>query len=1140
MASFRFKAQRQIQTDILINIIAGLGLNDVNPGSVLDIISNAVAQEDFAAYIEMAKIVRLVDLDALTGQDLDNRAFEYGLTRRSALQATGKVDILRPAGFVKVSTTFYAGSPAPIEGDTTIDVNDASSALIGTSGTLILGRGTGNEEEVTYSAAPVNNTNFFTYTLDAPLTKSHAIEETIILKQGSDEVIIAGEQIRVPSTGTSAEILFTTNNDVTLLAGEERLQDVEVTAVVAGTSGNVAIKAIEGEEAFVSQPFAGARAENTSRFTTGRDRETDDELRDRIKSAIQSLSRGVKEAIRNALVGLVDEETAKRIVSVNIILPQDECGPVLVYIDDGTGFEPSFESVGFEEVLRNSSGGETRLQLDTFPVVKAQIENNIEEPYNLAGVPLTLTYNVGTASETITFVESDFQFPEAATAEELVVAINDRSLLVEARTSQTGKLVTINSKKDGNEDIQVTGGTINSILGFPTDLKQTIYLYVDDVLVSKDGATAFIDSQNQAPYNFQAIGAFPHTLTLVIDGKTANSQTITFQAADFSDVTSITASEIVTVMNEQMVGAVAELADNDTRVRIVSNTKLSSKSKIEITGGSANDATNGLDFDTTEVVGIDGDFTFNKELGTIEFSEALPPNVSVTAGSLFTRAKLRAGQSENYSPANGETLVISIDGAADQTITFDNTFVSGKSAQDTADFINAQLRGGRAIVREVGIINFLEINTNTYEGGTIEIKGTSTANASFGFTLDTEAVSQQPHAAYRVSGNTGPYEFSEADSLVVVMNNDIVNSTYSIVMDFDGLVTTSVSNTQFNISAYASIFEDADVLNDFFVAFTSGANAITGTIEEVSNVAGNTWRYTFDSLPVGLADLAAGDLFKAEDLSEASNNGFFIVSAISTVGNGYVDLINESAIAETGASGTATMSYKRQISDYNEVGGVINVSSAFPNVPQAGDSAIVIPSTVSNVVDYMNNIKITSLSLKAVIGGAEGNTKVQISSKLSGSDGYVQVTGGKANDELGFSVDIYRGLQGYQEFTGLLKLAHRTIYGDDTDLVSFPGIGAAGIKFIFLAPTVTEISVNVNVTLNEGVSIASLENEIKSAISGYINNLEIGDDVIVEEIRCRVKQIRGVFDVVLNSPISNIAIADNELARTRDSLILVG
>ena len=102
----------------------------------------------------------------------------------------------------------------------------------------------------------------------------------MILKQGADELIIVGTQVRVPSTGTSAEILFVTNNDVTLLAGEERLTDVEVTAAKAGVeSGNIPIKAIEGTDAFPSAPFIGARAENTSKFTTARNKQADDELK---------------------------------------------------------------------------------------------------------------------------------------------------------------------------------------------------------------------------------------------------------------------------------------------------------------------------------------------------------------------------------------------------------------------------------------------------------------------------------------------------------------------------------------------------------------------------------------------------------------------------------------------------------------------------------------------------------------------------------------------------------------------------------------------------------------------------------------------------------------------------------------------
>jgi hypothetical protein len=1141
MAKLTLKSERQIHTDILAKVLAELGLNDVNSGSVLDILTQAVAQEDFAQYVAMAQIARLVNLDAITGDDLDNKAFEYGLTRRAAQKARGKIDILRASDFVKVSTVFFAGSPAPIAGNTTIDVNDASSLLIGTSGTLVLGRGTDNEEEVTYSVAPTDFTNYWRFTVSA-LTKNHAVEETVILKQGSNETILAGTSVRVPSTGTSAEILFTTDDDVVLLAGEDKEEDVSITAVKPGSSGNIPLNAIEGDSAFTSPPFTGARAQNTSKFNTGKDRQTDNELRDAIRSHVQSLSRGVKAAIKNAINGLIDPDTAKGVVSSNIVLPQTTAEPVKVYIDDGTGFEPSFQSQGFEDVLLEATGGESRLQLDVKPLVKAQVENNIQEPYDMSGGSKTLIYTVGSVSETVTFQTSDFAFPDTATAEEIVASINDKSTLIEARTSQSGKQVVVQAKTDTNEDIQITGGTSNSILGFPTDARSTLYLYIDDILKSKDGQTAQVDSGNQSPYNLAAISAGPWTLTVVVDGKTANSQTVTFQSSDFADTTAATVAEIIAVINSQLAGAEAIGIDNNTKVRVISNTKLSASSKIRVTGGTINNALHGLNFSTVQVVGQAGDYTLNRELGTIELQTPLEANQSVSAASIYTRARLRASLPELYAPTNGQTLVFSIDGGGNQTVTFDATFASGKSAADTADFINARLLGATAIVRQVGGLNYLEINTNTYSQaiGSIEIKSTSTANGAFGFTLDTEVDNQRPHKATCLSQNSGPYQFAQADSLVLVVDNDIVNNTFSITMDYDATTTAVTSTTVFRASALSNIFQSDDELVGFYIAFTSGVNTVSGTIATVSDQAGDTWRLEFSSLPASLATIAAGSLVKVSGLSESSNNGYFLVTAVSTAGNGYIEVTNTAGIAETLQTGTALMSPRRQITDYVQATGQITVGVAFGTLPSVSDTFIVIPSTVKNLNDFINNTKVTSFSLKGNVEGADNNTKLQLSSQSEGSDGYIQVSGGKANDKLNFSTDIFRGLQAYNYYTGLLAVVHKTIYGDDQDLVSYPGVGAAGIQFQVLAPTVKEISVNIDISLEEGISLASLENSIKSAISGYINNLEVGDDVIIENIRAAVIGIRGVKDVVLNSPEVNIAIADNELARTRDSLIIVG
>jgi uncharacterized phage protein gp47/JayE len=135
---------------------------------------------------------------------------------------------------------------------------------------------------------------------------------------------------------------------------------------------------------------------------------------------------------------------------------------------------------------------------------------------------------------------------------------------------------------------------------------------------------------------------------------------------------------------------------------------------------------------------------------------------------------------------------------------------------------------------------------------------------------------------------------------------------------------------------------------------------------------------------------------------------------------------------------------------------------------------------------------------------------------------------------------LYRGLAAYSYWTGLLALVHKTIYGDDSDLASHPGYGAAGIIFRVLAPTVKSVEVELDITLSEGISISSLENDVKSAVTGYINTLGVGEDIIIERIRASVITISGITDVVINSPTANIAIADNEKAAIADPDVLIG
>lgn len=1022
MANVTLYTDTQIQQRMILKLMALLGLNDINAASVLDVITQVVAQEDFAQYVAIAQTLKLLDINNLKGTDLDAKGFEFGLERKEATKASGYIQILRETGFTKVSTGLYAGAATPLAGNTVIYVNNASSSLFGTSGSLIIGRGTINEEEVSYSVAPVNNTNYWTFTLDAGLTNSHFLDETVILKQGINQTITASSIIKVPASANSPEINFSTTRTYTLLAGEESLDNVEILASIVGSSSNIPIGYIQGENAFASPPFSGARAYNNYKITNGADRESDSAFRDRIKNTITNLAKGTKQAILSLIVGLIDPDTAKTVVSAGVVLPQLADGIIKVFIDDGLGFEPTFEQQGFETVITSILGGEKRLQLDHFPLVKAYIETQIAEPWDFT-TSKTLTYKVGQATETITFQASDFQFSNKAKAEEIAVAVNNRSTLLEARTSNQGTKVYLTAVVDVNEAIELISGTAITTLGLTTNKVNTLTLYKNNVLLNKDGILATLDSTLVGPFDLTLSGGLPKTLTVVVDNKSL-TQTLVFDSGDFLDPAAATTREIVNAINDQLAGANCEILTDEETIRLTSNNPNKVDSGIHVTGGTLNTF---LGFPTTAVNGAIEDYILNPQLGTIELTNPL-------------------------------------------------------------------------------IIGDIITTTN------------STHDASIS------------------SGNLGSYLIPETN-LVCVVDEDILNKTFDIPMNFSSTLTSGTSTTVFTDTKLINIFETNDIINDYYIAFKSGANTlnIASKITSVSTSGGSSFVYNFDPTHTAFTGYVVNDLINFSGMQNEVNNGSFIITNIAT---NAITVSNINGVIENGSTGSCLISQRRSISDYVAASGQITITSAVSNIPSATDSFILIPSTTDNFVDFLNNLKITNFSLKVLVENSSGYLK--LTSLTKASDGAIQITGGTANDYFNFNTDLVKGLRGYAYYTGLLKTVHSTIYGLDTDLATYPGIGAAGIQFEIKAPTVTDIYVNLTITLEEGVALSQVTNDIMSNVSSYINSLKIGEDVILERIKVAAMNVAGVYDLVLNNPLDNLSISDSEVARIKSNNITVG
>ena len=1063
MAEFQFKSFQEILADMVATFLAsGTGVNDINPGSVLTTFLEAASGEDSEQYYHIFQTILNYNLNTTTGDNLEQRAVELGLTggRLQAGPSSGFVTISDSA-ITKVQTSIYAGSRGPVTGQTFVDVDDASD--FDASGSIIIGRNTNNVETIAYSSI-TNFTNFYRFNLATGLSNDHGVDETVILSQGGNRIIESGTVVNVPASDISDSIQFVTLATVTILDGESQVEGVAIQSVNDGSSANVAAGTISQ---FENIPFPTALVENPSPLTNGRDRESDDELRDRIKNYIQSLSRGTKRALSSGVIGISNDDGTQTITSSSLIDAVTVDDIVYLYIDDGTGLEPSFAGIGQETIKESTTGGEKFLQLNLFPIIKAQVETQNSQPFNVIGGD-TLIVAVNGIAESITFQSSDFVSPGEVTGYEIVKAINDRMTSLEARTLNQGAKVVLNAIGNENESIQVVGGTAfaSNKLAFSSEEEFTLDLYRSDLYsitrLSKDGITAAVESGNSE--SFALFGG--EVLNIVVDGKTLNPQTITFQAGDFVNPGSATAEEVVTRINLDAAGITSYVNETGSKVIISSNTLRSASSKIRVTGGTANTA---LNFSTTQVVGANKDYTLNRFNGKIELEEAALAGEKYEAGSSNTRGFLVGTGSQPFSLTNGDTISFSVDGGATKVATFstaDFVSISNATAQEIVDVLNRDILG---ITSSVVGNNQIRVMTNTWSdaSGSIEVVGVTGTATALGFTVGQQINSLDYHTAF-VESVAGPFSFNYFDELIVVLDKDAAQSTFSTQMNIEGVVTVGDASAPYNtfIADILSIsqnfnlkFPNDDAFNGFYFKWTSGSN--------------------------------------------------------------------------TGNPATT-------IANYDASTGTFQLTANATNTIDPGDEFHLVPITALNVVTFLGNTAASSLSSKANISLSSDGTKVQIESKTLGLEGAVQVAGGSANDELQFSTGLRVGRDGYEYYTGIIQKVQWTIDGLDSDLDTYPGIKAAGEQVQVSSPVVNSLRIEIDINFDEDVEQAVVKQKVSTQISSYINSLGVGQDVILNDMIETIMEIDGVVDAEFIEPNSNIAIADNEIARVASNNIIVG
>lgn len=628
------KSYEQINGDMIATYMAKIGVNDLNVGSAVTSFFEAASQAIYRTQGDTFSILRDFSVDRAEGEALKRLAEEERVFPIPARVATGRVTITDTT-FTKISTKIYSGTDAPNVDSTSVNVSDATE--FPSTGSIYIGRGGPNPEGPIAYTSIDDLGGYYRFNLSTPTTKYHNKTESVILSQGGVRNIPQGTVVRTVGGGSSPAVNFSVTQAATILDGETEVTNVSVAAQEPGIIGNVPRNSVRE---FASSPFTGATVTNPSPFTTGRNEETDEEIRIRIKKQRISKGLGTATAIKSYTLGAQSEDDNSIIASNEILSTGDK---TTLFIDNGQGYEEATQGVGLEFIVDSALGGEQFFKLATggtqTSIAKATLVSTLTSPFNINPNDRLAILVGGILSEHV-FTDGNFRANGSATAYEVVSSINSNAnLKFSARTINNGSQVTLSAKDEEDEYLQKTDPTSGTdaglALGLQTSEVETLKLFKNGVPLSRNGRTATLESENQTDWSDLITSG--ETLIIAVDGTDPITYTIT-DANFASEGTHVTVSKNntlqswVNVLNNKITGVTASI--NGNRIVLSSNLGTDSRSALSIDSGSTL-VTKGMFTISSGLTstGREADFTLSRNTAELKLTNPLEAGDSLTAGS---------------------------------------------------------------------------------------------------------------------------------------------------------------------------------------------------------------------------------------------------------------------------------------------------------------------------------------------------------------------------------------------------------------------------------------------------------------------------------------------------------------------------
>lgn len=323
--ALQFKHYREILDDWLSYVTAHSSITDINPGSIARDIGEASALEIAQVYLQLQSILNLFSIDKASGEDLDERAQDFGETRIQPTKSVGALTI--GDSNLTIASVAYSTLAAPLTAgvSTTAQIQASEWAAFPASGSIVVDRANAVRELIPYTS----KTGPDLLNLVGTPTNSHSLGATVAKSTTGTDRPIA--QDTIVQTGASPVLQFVTTVAAVLYDGDYQTTNVLAQSKSTGAANNVAGGTIN---TFASKPFPTATVTNPSNFQGGLDLESDVAFRARIKNDQQALSSSTKLRIETAALG-VQISTGQRVISAKLIEPITP-GSMMLYISDGT------------------------------------------------------------------------------------------------------------------------------------------------------------------------------------------------------------------------------------------------------------------------------------------------------------------------------------------------------------------------------------------------------------------------------------------------------------------------------------------------------------------------------------------------------------------------------------------------------------------------------------------------------------------------------------------------------------------------------------------------------------------------------------------------------------------------------------